>query len=149
RSIHFRSDSCEWPTDQAFFDQVNAAFGFTLDVCATAENAKCPTFYTRAQDGLSQPWTGRVWCNPPYGKGIERWIERAHRVAVKGEAEVVVCLVFARTDTRWWHEWAAHAEVRFIKGRLNFGGQYYAPFPSVLLVFRNGAARDETGEESR
>jgi phage N-6-adenine-methyltransferase len=145
RSVHFRSDSCEWSTPREFFDAVNERFAFTLDACATPENAKCPRFFTRADDGLRQPWQGRVWCNPPYGRDVGRWLEKALRSVLVGEAEVVVCLVPARTDTAWWHQWAIRAEVEFPKGRLAFGGQDCpAPFPSVLLVFRNAAERYET-----
>lgn len=145
RSVHFRSSTCEWPTPPDFFDSVNARFDFTLDVCASAENAKCARFYTRADDGLAQPWTGRVWCNPPYGREIGKWIARAWQAAQSGEAEVVVCLVPARTDTSYWHEYASKADVEFIKGRLRFGdGIGSAPFPSALLVFRNAEHRYET-----
>jgi phage N-6-adenine-methyltransferase len=112
-----------------------------LDVCATPENAKCPAYYTRADDGLSRPWTGRVWCNPPYGRGIAAWVRRAAEAAESGEADVVVCLVPSRTDTRWWHDWATRGEVEFIPGRIRFGGHdNSAPFPSVLLVFRNAGS---------
>jgi len=137
RSIHFRSESCEWSTPQEFFDQQNAIHRFTLDVCASAENTKCPVFYTREQDGLSQPWSGRCWCNPPYGKATGKWLAKAERSVRSGEAEVVVCLIFARTDTRWWHTYAKLAEVEFLQGRLCFNGENPAPFPSALLVFRN------------
>lgn len=144
RSVHFSSDTCEWTTPQAFFDGVNARFAFTLDVCATPENAKCPAYYTQKEDGLRQPWHGRVWCNPPYGRGIGRWVERAWRTVQAGEAELAVCLVPARTDTTWWHEWASRAEVEFLRGRLCFGAGNAAPFPSALLVFRNAVNRYET-----
>jgi site-specific DNA-methyltransferase (adenine-specific) len=145
RSVHFRSDSCEWSTPQDFFAEQDALFGFTLDVCATPANTKCERFFTREQDGLLQPWTGRVWCNPPYGAGVGRWLERAWQAVTSGEAEVVVCLVPARTDTTWWHTWATRAEVEFLRGRLRFGGgETSAPFPSALLVFRNAPARYET-----
>jgi phage N-6-adenine-methyltransferase len=144
RLVHFRSDSYEWATPQAFFDGVNAQFNFSLDVCASPENAKRERFYTKEQDGLQQPWTGRVWCNPPYGRTIGRWVEKAWQSVQCGEAEVVVCLVPARPDTAWWHDWAARAEVEFVKGRLRFGGGNSAPFPSALLVFRNAESRYET-----
>jgi phage N-6-adenine-methyltransferase len=137
RSVHFRSDSCEWSTPQDFFDAQHQRFGFTLDVCASPENAKCPAFYTRADDGLARPWRGRVWCNPPYGRGIGEWVEKAWRSVESGEAEVVVCLVPSRTDTAWWHAWAMRAEIEYLCGRLSFGKGNAAPFPSALLVFRD------------
>jgi site-specific DNA-methyltransferase (adenine-specific) len=144
RSVHFRSDSYEWSTPQAFFDGLNARYHLMLDVCASATNAKCPTYYTRDQDGLVQPWQGRVWCNPPYGREIGKWLEKAWRSVQSGEAEIVVCLVPARPDTAWWHTWAVRAEVEFLRGRLRFGDKDAAPFPSALLVFRNAETRYET-----
>lgn len=145
RSVHFRSDSCEWSTPRDFFARVNERFVFTLDVCATPENAKCRRFYTRADDGLSQPWTGRVWCNPPYGREIGKWVARAELAARTGEAEVVVCLVPARPGSGWFQDIAMKGEVEFIRGRLRFGGQdCAAPFDSALVVFRNARDRYET-----
>jgi phage N-6-adenine-methyltransferase len=137
RSVHFRSDSPEWSTPQSFFDEVSRRWGpFTLDVCATPENAKCTKFYTKAENGLACPWVGRVWCNPPYGRGIEAWVRKAWESAQKGLVEVVLLLVPARTDTRWWHTWCAQGEVEFVRGRLCFGGGESAPFPSALVLFR-------------
>ena len=120
-SVHFSSETDEWPTPQDFFDKVNAELGpFDLDPCATAENAKCARFYTREQDGLRQPWApARVWMNPPYGRTIGLWMHKAFIEAQKGA--VVVCLVPARTDTKWWHDFAARGEVRFCRGRQSAG----------------------------
>ena len=135
RNVHFRSDSPEWATPQDLFDELDAEFHFATDVCATAENAKCSRFYTRADDGLAQDWRGVCWCNPPYGREIGAWLQKARTAAEKGAT--VVCLVPARTDTRWWHEHVTKADVRFLRGRLKFGGsKNSAPFPSALVVFR-------------
>jgi site-specific DNA-methyltransferase (adenine-specific) len=133
------SKTCEWATPQDFFDLLDRRHGpFDLDPAATPENAKCARYYTREQDGLSQPWTGRVFCNPPYGRDIGRWLAKARQSIQSGEAEVVVLLLPARTDTAWWHEYATQGEVTYLKGRLRFGGaESVAPFPSVVLVFRN------------
>lgn len=137
RSVHFRSESCEWATPQEFFDALDNEFDFDLDVCATATNAKCENYFTRKHDGLVQPWSGTCWCNPPYGREIKFWIQKAMQTAQEGKA-TVVCLVPSRTDTNWWHDYVSHAdEVRFVKGRLRFGGHSNsAPFPSAVLVFR-------------
>lgn len=136
-SVHFSSASDDWPTPQDFFDKVNQEFGFTLDPCSSENNAKCETFFTREDDGLTQEWTGRVWMNPPYGRTIGQWMKKAYE-SVGGAAELVVCLVPARTDTAWWHDYAMKGEVRFIRGRLKFGGhRNSAPFPNALVVFRN------------
>jgi phage N-6-adenine-methyltransferase len=125
----------EWSTPQATFDGLNAEFGFTLDVASTHENAKCDSHYTKADDGLSQPWQGVVWCNPPYGREIALWCQKA--VEARRQGTTVVMLVPARTDTRWWHEYISGNEVRFIRGRLKFGGaKNNAPFPSAVVVFR-------------
>jgi site-specific DNA-methyltransferase (adenine-specific) len=121
------------------FADLNAEFGpFTLDACATPENAKCPAYFTKIDDGLKQPWTGRVWCNPPYGRGLERWVKKALESVRSGTAEVVVCLLPARVNTAWWHAYAAQGEVRFPRGRLRFGAAASdAPFSSAVVVFRN------------
>ena len=135
-SVHFSSQSCEWATPLDFFQALDREFGFDLDVCATPSNAKCKRYYTRHEDGLVQPWFGTCWCNPPYGREISLWVEKAMRSAKEGRA-TVVCLVPARTDTKWWHDYVSQAaEVRFVKGRLKFGGhKNSAPFPSAVVVF--------------
>lgn len=136
--VMFSSQSDQWATPQDFFDALDAEFHFSLDVCALPENAKCKNYFTPEIDGLSQPWKGRVWCNPPYGREIGQWVRRAYFAAVSGGAEVVVMLLPARTDTRWFHEYIYNkAEIRFVKGRLKFGdSNNSAPFPSMVVVFR-------------
>jgi hypothetical protein len=67
-SVHFSSATDLWSTPQDLFDKLDREFGFTLDVCATADNAKCAKFYTKAEDGLAQPWSGVCWMNPLHGK---------------------------------------------------------------------------------
>ena len=138
--VHFSSQTDLWSTPRDFFARVDAEFHFSLDVCAVAENALCPRYYSPEENGLSQPWTGRCWMNPPYGREIGRWVERAfYAGSWLGTAEVVVCLLPARTDTRWWWNYVRFGEVRFIPGRLKFGGQKNAaPFPSALVVFGAG-----------
>lgn len=139
----FTSKTDEWPTPPDLFNRLDKEFGFTVDVCATPDNAKCDRYFTKDNDGLSQQWTGTCWMNPPYGREIGKWMEKAHAAATDGQADVVVCLVPARTDTAWWHNYAVKGEVRFIRGRLRFGGaKYNAPFPSAIVVFRgkNGGA---------
>jgi len=134
-SVHFSSASCEWPTPQDFFDKVNVEHGpFDLDPCASADNSKAPRYFTKDDDGLTKEWAGRVWMNPPYGRTISRWMRKAYESAQAGA--FVACLVPARTDTAWWHDYAAKGEVTFIKGRLKFGGHKVgAPFPSALVIF--------------
>ncbi len=133
--VHYSSATPEWSTPQDLFDQLDAEFGFTLDVCATAENAKCKSFYTEADDGLARPWSGVCWMNPPYGDVIAAWVAKAHNTCLDGR-HIVVCLVPARTDTAWWWNYARYGEVRFLRGRLKFGGgESSAPFPSAVVIF--------------
>jgi phage N-6-adenine-methyltransferase len=135
--IHFSSATDLWETPWLLFRQLDAQFHFTLEVCALPENAKCRHFYTPGQDGLSQPWRGVCWCNPPYGRQIGRWVKKAYESAANGEA-TVVCLIPARTDTSWWHRYVmAASEVWLVAGRIRFGGaKAGAPFPSAIVVFR-------------
>ena len=118
----FSSASCEWTTPQDFFDKWDAKYHFDLDCCATVENAKCPRYFTKEDDAFKHKWTGRVWMNPPYGKEIGKWMQKAYESVRSGDAEVVVCLVPSRTDTRWFHEYAMKGTIDFIRGRLKFGG---------------------------
>lgn len=134
-NVHFSSQSNEWSTPQDFFEKLNQEFNFTLDPCATKENAKCAKFYTIEDDGLAQSWDNEVvFCNPPYGREIKHWVKKASE-AVGG---VIVMLIPARTDTRYFHDYIYNkAEIRFIRGRLKFGdSKNSAPFPSMVVIFR-------------
>lgn len=132
--LMFSSKTDLWSTPQDFFDELNEEFGFTTDVCATPENAKCNRFYTIEEDGLKQEWEGVCWCNPPYGREIAKWVKKAYESRC-----VTVALIPARTDTRWFHNYIyGKAEIRFVRGRLKFGSaQYNAPFPSMVVIWRN------------
>ena len=135
--VHYSSKTNEWSTPQAFFDELNKEFNFTLDPCATSENAKCNKYFTVEDDGLKQDWSNDVvFMNPPYGREIKHWVQKAYEESLKGAT--VVCLIPARTDTRYWHEYifGKAREIRFVKGRLKFGdGRGSAPFPSAVVVF--------------
>ena len=135
RSVHFSSATDEWETPQGLFDELSWLFGgFTLDPCATAKNAKCARFFTRAEDGLAQRWEGKVFLNPPYGRAIGRWVQKAYEESRSGA--LVVCLLPARTDTRWWQEYVKRGQVWFLRGRLKFGdARNSAPFPSAIVIF--------------
>ena len=81
----FSSNTDEWATPQNRFDELNNEFKFTLDPCATPENAKCPKFFTKEQDGLRQNWNDEiVFCNPPYGRKIKDWIKKASEAVGRG-----------------------------------------------------------------
>ena len=138
-SVHFSSKTDLWATPEDFFDQCVEEFGtFDLDPAANAENAKADRFFTENDDGLAQEWIGDlVWLNPPYGRAIKDWVSKALEEFDAGNAKRIVMLLPARTDTRWF--WSFYerpdVEVRFIKGRLKFGGsKNSAPFPSCLVV---------------
>lgn len=138
--VHYSSAKADWETPPEVFAPLHAEFGFTLDVCATAENAKCRLYIDPEQDGLSQPWEGATcWMNPPYGRAIARWMAKALGESQRGAT--VVCLVPARTDTAWWHDSAMRGEIRFLRGRIQFGASKKdAPFASAIVVFRPASA---------
>ncbi len=132
------SASVEWPTPPDLFAALDTEFAFTLDPCATRENAKCSTYYTATDDGLARPWAPhRVFCNPPYGaKATARWVEKGWNEAQRGA--VVVLLIPSRTCTKWWHRYVQRADdLCFLRGRQRFvGASGAAPFPSAVVVFR-------------
>lgn len=127
----------EWTTPQKVFDELDVEFHFDLDPCATDENHKCDTYFTEAQDGLTQDWGGhRVFCNPPYSK-ISKWTEKCYREGQKDNT-LVVLLIPSRTDTQYFHNFIYNrAEIRFVNGRLRFSGsKTNAPFASMIVIFR-------------
>ena len=133
-NVHFSSKTDMWATPQDFFDKYNKIYNFEIDVCASPENAKCSKYYTKEQNGLAQEWTGKCWMNPPYGREIKDWMKKAYESSLNGAT--VVCLVPARTDTAWWHDYSVKGNIEFIRGRLKFGGsKNSAPFPSAVVVF--------------
>ena len=144
----FSSKKMDWCTPQALFDALNAKYGFTLDAAATDKTAKCVDHYTPETDGLTSSWdtTGAVFCNPPYGREIGKWIRKAYEEAQKGGT--IVLLIPARTDTTYFHDYIyKQAEVQFLRGRIKFvdedgnphrdknGRAVGAPFPSALVVY--------------
>jgi phage N-6-adenine-methyltransferase len=147
-NIHFSSKTDLWATPQDFFNKYNERYGFTLDVCALPENAKCNNYFTPSDDGLRQPWSGVCWMNPPYGRGIGAWVRKAYESSLNGA--IVVCLLPSRTDTRWWHDYCTMGEIEFIRGRLKFGSaENSAPFPSAVVVFnppKSATKEQETSE---
>lgn len=134
----FSSKTDQWATPQDFFDKLNEEFHFTLDSCADEFNHKCDTYFTVEDDGLKQDWKGHVvFCNPPYGAAIKDWVKKCSDESKKDNT-IVVMLIPARTDTKYFHEYIyGKSEVRFIKGRLKFGdSKNAAPFPSMVVVFQ-------------
>lgn len=136
----FSSATDEWYTPIDFYNELNKEFNFNLDPCATDINHKCAKYFTKEDNGLLQSWGGyNVFCNPPYGRIINAWVEKAYNESKKDNT-LIVMLLPARTDTKWFHNFIYHkAEIRFIKGRLKFGGcKNSAPFPSMLVIYKGG-----------
>ncbi len=150
--VMFSSKTGQWATPQDFYNKLNWRFGpFDLDPCADADNAKCTKFFTEADDGLSHSWEGYTsFINPPYGRGIEKWIKKAYE-ASRNDNTKVVMLIPARTDTKYWHQYVMRAdEVHFVKGRLKFGDSTNsAPFPSAVVVFDGSNQRQIFGAMNR
>ena len=136
--VHYSSKTNEWSTPQDFFDELDKEFNFTLDPCATSENAKCTKYFTVEDDGLKQDWSkDTVFMNPPYGREIKYWVQKAYEESLKGAT--VVCLIPARTDTSYWHDYifGKADDIRFLRGRLKFGdSKNPAPFPSAIIIYK-------------
>ena len=136
--VMFSSKKDDWETPIDFYNRLNKEFNFTLDPCCSKENAKCTKIFTIEEDGLSQDWSNNVvFCNPPYSKEIYKWVNKCY-LESKKKNTIVVMLIPARTDTKYFHEFIYHKakEIRFIKGRLKFGNsKNAAPFPSMVVVF--------------
>lgn len=134
------SKKMDWCSPQALFNELDREFNFTLDAAASDTNAKCDQYYTEEQDALSLPWCGSVFCNPPYGREIGKWVKKAY--AASNSGATVVMLIPARTDTSYWHEYIfPYAEIRFLPGRISFeddngNAAGRAPFPSAIVIFR-------------
>lgn len=135
-----------WTTPQPVFDRLNCIFDFKLDPCAMPDTAKCATYFTPETDGLKQSWHmyGNAFVNPPFGREISLWVAKSYEESMKGI--VVVMLIPARPDTRYWHDYVFRyaSVICFVKGRLCFGNNGHirqinarvgAPFPSAIIVF--------------
>jgi len=125
-------------TPMGLFTELDVEFDFYRDVAASDDNALCKRYFTEKDNALVCTWGNwgnAVWCNPPYGRGVGAWLDKAQVEASHGV--VTVMLLPARTCTKWFHKHKDHCEVRFIKGRLKFtGNDHAAPFPSMLMIFR-------------
>ena len=133
--------SSEWATPPHLFRALDGEFHFTLDACAVAENAKCEAYFSPERDSLRQNW-GReiVWCNPPYGRGeIDAFVRKAYGASLAGAT--VVMLLPVSTSTAWFHDYCLKGEIRFLRGRLKFGGCIGTPtFSSMIVIFRPSEA---------
>lgn len=141
----YSEKSVEWETPKRLFDVLDTEFHFDLDAAANKKNTKCKRFYSASDNALTREWDANaVWLNPPYGDDIGQFMAKAREEVRQSHAGVVVCLVHARTDTAWWwnhvmNQLEVNVELRFIKGRVKFGGVSTSgsPFPSVLVIYRH------------
>ena len=134
------SEKDYWETPQWLFDELHKEHNFTIDVAASDDNAKLPTYYTVVDDALKKIWEGRVFCNPPYGREVKKWVKKAYEESLQPYNEKVVMIIPSRTDTTYWHDYIFNkAHIKFLKGRLKFelGGDagQPAPFPSAVVIF--------------
>jgi len=132
--VIFSSASDQWATPADVYSALDAEFHFDFDPCPL-------NGLTDGRSPLFSEWSGkRVFCNPPYGPEIPKFLARA------GEAKLAVYLIPARTDTRWFHDdvLPKAKEIRFIKGRLKFGdAKNSAPFPSMVVVYESPILDEE------
>lgn len=130
----FTSEKSTWETPEWMINHLAQFFSWDLDVCAHRPNV-CETFFTKEDDSLEQSWQGLCWMNPPYGRGVEKWVDKALLESCRGA--VVVCLLPVRTDTRWWNRTVPESSLAvFINKRLSFSGtKQKATFPSAFVVF--------------
>lgn len=130
----------KWATPDKIFKPLMEEFGFTLDPCCEEQNAKAVFYFTIAEDGLKQDWSGHtVYVNPPYSRGnIDKWVEKCFKESQKPKT-IVVALLPVSTSADWWHRWVwKKATLRFIKGRVQFvGAEHTAPFSSVIAIWPN------------
>lgn len=130
---------------------IEALGKFDLDPCAPTEKpgwTKCTKEYNITHNGLAQPWQGRVWMNPPYGKGMDKWLKKLK------EHGNGIAFIFARTETRQFfdHIWQDADAILFLKGRVKFhapDGSQKGPAnaPSVLVAYgkQNAQALKKSG----
>lgn len=149
--VHFSSKNMCWCTPKDFFEQLNAEFNFELDAAATEKTSKCEKYYTPIENGLVQDWNigGAVFCNPPYGREIGKWVKKAFEESKNGVQ--IVLLIPARTDTSYFHDYIyGKAEIRFLRGRLRFtdedgNSSAQAPFPSMVVIYNGNGEKGRNG----
>lgn len=147
-AVLLSSKSMDWRTPQDFFEKLDEEFHFVLDAAANAGNAKCERYFSPREDALQRSWDcgGAVFCNPPYGREIGKWVRKAAEEARGGFP--IVMLIPARTDTSYFHKYVlGRAEIRFLQGRLRFLDEKGnagdpAPFPSMLAIYNGGGSHD-------
>ena len=142
-AVHFSSKRSDWETPSEIFEPLRKEFNIVFDLCAHSRNTKCSAHYNKRDNSLRMSWATNDddanWLNPPYGREIGLWVERAASWASGGRG-TTVSLLPARTDTKWFHDHIynkPNVEVRFLKGRVKFvGAKHAAPFPSMIVIFK-------------
>ena len=138
--IHYSSKSNEWSTPDWLFDLLNEKYNFELDPATNSLNSKCKKYYTIKDNGLEQNWSRySVFCNPPYGREIGKWVKKAYEESLEGDKPIVL-LIPAMTDTLYWYNYifGRADSIYFIKGRLKFGdSKNSAPFPSAIVIYND------------
>ncbi|EGO2800512.1 DNA N-6-adenine-methyltransferase [Enterococcus faecalis] len=142
KNLHFSSEKDDWETPQKLFDELNEKYQFDIDVAASARNAKLPKYFTKEDNALIQEWDGNVFCNPPYGRELRKWLEKGYQEYLRVPERTIVFLIPARTDTSYWHDFIfGKAYIQFLRGRVKFEidgeGGNSAPFPSAVVIFGN------------
>ncbi len=134
----------DYETPMSIFKVLDNEFHFTLDVAASAKNAKCERYFTKEQNGLAQEWSGVCWCNPPYGREAKDWIIKAYNSAIEGKATTVL-LVPARVNADYFHEYCFKGEVRYVLGRPSFkredGTSQTPMLPLAVVIFQSAQHR--------
>jgi phage N-6-adenine-methyltransferase len=133
--------SDDWSTPLDVFQRIAARYGpFDLDPCCREATAKAAKYFTKVENGLSQPWHGRVFVNPPYSDP-EPWIVKAVKEVEYGCTERVVMLLPAAIDTGWYHRFVIpNADVVPVRGRIRFIGWQGTPIGSpkagnIIAIF--------------
>ena len=135
-SVQFTAKGVEYETPDHIFDPLRAEFSFTCDVAADDTNAKCPTYFTKEDDALTQDWRGMCWMNPPYGNLLRQFVEKAYHESRNSDC-TVVCLIPVRANTQWWHRYVMKAnEIRLIRGEVKFKGfKRGLWWPMCIVIF--------------
>lgn len=128
----------DWRTPQELFKSLDRVFDFKVDAAAGAQNKLCDRFWSESDSALSKDWNvgGWVWVNPPYGKQVKDWFEKAGEEAGKGARVVLLCM--ACTETKWFDvAWKNCAEIWFLSPRVRFEqpGEKSGPAPKGSAIF--------------
>jgi phage N-6-adenine-methyltransferase len=129
------SINVEYSTPLEIVNPLIEEFSLTIDVCASSENNKLPTYWTKEEDALSKEWIGNCWMNPPFSRNLGKWVKKAHNES-KINGGTKVCLIPVRSNTKWWADICMDAEIRFINGEVKFNNEQRGLWlPMCILIF--------------